>query len=930
MWPDWFFIQAIPPNAETGTYDYRLVLLSYVVATLASYTAFTSATQLISADRKLRWLWQTGGAFALGSGIWSMHFIGMLAFNMRMVMEYDVILTAISLLIAWAVAFSVLGIVQRPSLRPRHIGFSALLLGLGICAMHYTGMASMQMDGDIRYLPAMFFLSVAIAISASAAALWLLFTLTRSEHRWRRRMTVASAFVMGAAICGMHYSGMAGTVFIPWADCRIGPNQDSDQLAIIVAAISMIAFLSTHFIEGIVNFFNKQDISRRVFAQLTALLALLMVLVLSSFMFIVNALSDQNKDNLNVTVAGLQRTLIQRYLREVTSVLASQNIHDWEGVIHNSRQLSSSEKIIENNFNAMIRGGEVIINFRGTKTDWMEAIDYPEAKRKLPLVRENWNELKRLALIALRENSDYQRRESTYSTLAKLADKTTELEDEVIQSLIKEMEEDATFVESAQTIILILNIFCFIAIIYYAKYRVELPIKTSIDKQKDMEMQLLAHRDHLQQMVDAQTESLQEEAQTITLLQNVSSVANQARTIEEALRPVLQLLCLYMKWQVGHVYLLDPEGKEELVSSGIWYFENQEKAQDLKACTESTRLAPGVDIPGRVLKSGQSLWIKDIAVDQNFTRIKSFKDGYIRTAIAFPVTENGKVVMVPEFFSTQMFDVDEDTLMLFEGVAMQISIVVERVRIENTLIQARRAAVQANNLKSDFLANISHELRTPMHSIITFSRQGIERKTKWTPDEQAENLALIKASGERLLGLLNDLLDLSKLEAGAMKYDFKKSNLPKLIENAVHEVQGLAEKKWLTIKPETATSLPEILCDQGKIMQVFINLMSNAIKFTPEHKAIYVSCDTYQNDPSYLHFQVVDEGIGIPEAELETVFDKFVQSSKTKTGAGGTGLGLAICKEIVIGHGGKIWAENSPSGGAHFSVLLPINPKKGI
>lgn len=238
---------------------------------------------------------------------------------------------------------------------------------------------------------------------------------------------------------------------------------------------------------------------------------------------------------------------------------------------------------------------------------------------------------------------------------------------------------------------------------------------------------------------------------------------------------------------------------------------------------------------------------------------------------------------------------------------------------------AKESAEQANKLKSEFLANMSHELRTPMHAIISFSRQGMERIDRWDKDRQVENLDRINQSGHRLSGLLNDLLDLTKLEAGSADYNFKSADVVSIINAAASEIEILANNKKLSLGlPGTMNGAAKVECDRGKLHQVIVNLMSNAIKFTPEGKRVSVNCS---EDPkaNALNIIVRDEGVGIPEDELRSVFDKFIQSSKTKTGAGGTGLGLAICKEIVEGHGGRIWAENNTAGGADFHVSLPIS-----
>lgn len=215
-----------------------------------------------------------------------------------------------------------------------------------------------------------------------------------------------------------------------------------------------------------------------------------------------------------------------------------------------------------------------------------------------------------------------------------------------------------------------------------------------------------------------------------------------------------------------------------------------------------------------------------------------------------------------------------------------------------------------------------------MHAIISFSRHGKERIDRWDRDRQVENLDRINQSGHRLLGMLNDLLDLAKLEAGSAEYDFGNEDAVSIINAAASEIEILANNKNLTLDlPEKMNGTARLECDRGKIHQVIVNLMSNAIKFSPENKQVSVDC-CEDVDAGALHITVRDEGVGIPEDELDAVFDKFIQSTKTKTGAGGTGLGLAICKEIVQGHGGKIWAENNTRDGATFHVALPITLEK--
>jgi len=268
----------------------------------------------------------------------------------------------------------------------------------------------------------------------------------------------------------------------------------------------------------------------------------------------------------------------------------------------------------------------------------------------------------------------------------------------------------------------------------------------------------------------------------------------------------------------------------------------------------------------------------------------------------------------------------------------------------HNLEQAKVAAETANRAKSEFLANMSHELRTPMHAIIGFAKEGGKRRQQLTPEVQAENLAEIQDSAERLLKLINNLLDLSRLEAGHMQYDFVRQPIEQLVNDISKELLPLFAQKHVTLKIQGDSTMPEVECDGGKINQVLRNLLANALRFTDTRSVITIDYTLLRHaeaeapaslktttgrwdvveSPSYVCLSVRDQGVGIPEGELEAVFDKFVQSSKTKTGAGGTGLGLAICREIVHTHHGRIWAQNNPTRGACVSFLLPLRQPTAI
>lgn len=249
------------------------------------------------------------------------------------------------------------------------------------------------------------------------------------------------------------------------------------------------------------------------------------------------------------------------------------------------------------------------------------------------------------------------------------------------------------------------------------------------------------------------------------------------------------------------------------------------------------------------------------------------------------------------------------------------------------LAQARDEAERANETKSEFLANMSHELRTPMHAILSFAALGFERAGEGNTEKLRHYFANVQKSGSRLLSLLNDLLDLSKLESGKILLDLAEQDLTAIVEESMQEYEALTKSRRITLNLRVLAPDTRIEVDSERMLQVLRNLLSNAIKFSAPGSAVEIEIDqsairagrrqTDERQMAALVIRVLDHGPGIPEDELERVFDKFVQSSKTKSGAGGTGLGLSICRQIVTAHRGRIVARNRKPQGAEFEVVLP-------
>ncbi|HTJ96628.1 MAG TPA: PAS domain S-box protein [Rhodocyclaceae bacterium] len=298
-------------------------------------------------------------------------------------------------------------------------------------------------------------------------------------------------------------------------------------------------------------------------------------------------------------------------------------------------------------------------------------------------------------------------------------------------------------------------------------------------------------------------------------------------------------------------------------------------------------------------------------------------------ATLFPVVQEGQVV---ELFSmavdvTARHEAERQLALHRDNLQ---SIVAERTA---GLVRAKQDVELALQAKSEFLANMSHELRTPMHAVLSFAKLGEERALSGTPDKMRDYFSRIAVSGERLLHLINNLLDLSKFEAGKMLLQLHSTELVSLVRDVAAELEPLLDKKRLQIELPPGDLILHADIDAARISQVLSNLLANAIKFSPSGGVIKVTLKpaalrsgrraTDTQERAAISLEISDNGPGIPAGELEAVFEKFVQSSSTRTGAGGTGLGLSICREIVHAHHGRISVCNLPEGGALFEVLLP-------
>jgi signal transduction histidine kinase len=258
---------------------------------------------------------------------------------------------------------------------------------------------------------------------------------------------------------------------------------------------------------------------------------------------------------------------------------------------------------------------------------------------------------------------------------------------------------------------------------------------------------------------------------------------------------------------------------------------------------------------------------------------------------------------------------------LVSTFADQAVIAIENVRLFDEIQDKSRQLAEASQHKSQFLANMSHELRTPLNAVLGYTELILDDIYGETPAKMRQVLDRIQRNGKHLLGLINDVLDLSKIEAGQLTLALADYSMQDVVASVHSAVESLAKEKHIALKVELQPNLPPAHGDERKLTQVLLNLVGNAIKFTDEGE-VAIKAATANGS---ITVSVRDSGPGITEADQAKIFEEFQQAESSITREkGGTGLGLTISKRIVELHGGRSWVESSPGQGSTFSFTLPV------
>jgi signal transduction histidine kinase len=411
-----------------------------------------------------------------------------------------------------------------------------------------------------------------------------------------------------------------------------------------------------------------------------------------------------------------------------------------------------------------------------------------------------------------------------------------------------------------------------------------------------------------------------EASQHLAVLNTIGSAVSQSLDLSIIAKQAVDKIAETLRFDAVWVYELDPGTKmlHMIACHGL----TDEMARSMAV----RRIDKGISAP--VLKTGTRLVFEDMQRDAGYrelSRAGTVASLGFRAAAAFPIRSQDKIMGTLHVtnLTTRRFASEE--LRLLESIAQQVGVASENAKLFEDLRRAKERAELSDRAKSDFLANMSHELRTPLNAIIGFSEMLVDEKAGSLNSDQKEFLTDILKSGQHLLDVINDVLDLAKVATGKLELKAQSFSLREAIAETCSIVKPIADGRNVAIKVDASFDNDIVELDPIRFKQVLYNLLSNAIKYNHDNGEVKVEVSV--NEQKQILLQVRDTGIGIEKDDLPRIFDDFVQlnisAAKVQQG---TGLGLALTKKILEQQKGSITAESEVGRGSTFTVVLPLAP----